>query len=212
MNKLILLGPPGSGKGTQSDLLRKKYDYFILSTGDLLREEMNSKTEFGESVEGFINKGLLVPDEIVTEFILTYIREKGLAEKKVVFDGFPRTIVQAEQLDETLEDLNSEIDGAVLINVVKDDIINRLSGRWICPECSSVFSVEHAGGKCPECGTKLIKRNDDNIETINKRIEVYNRQTEPLLDYYRSKGKLLEIEGSESREKVNRKISEVISE
>lgn len=209
---MILLGPPGSGKGTQADLLRKKYDYFILSTGDLLREEMNSRTQFGKSVEEFINKGLLVPDEIVTEFILTYIREKGIAQRKVVFDGFPRTIMQAEQLDKTMADLNSKIDGAVLINVEKDDIINRLSGRWICPECSSVFSVEHAGGECPECGTKLIKRDDDKMATINKRIEVYNRQTEPLLDYYGGKGKLLEIDGSESREKVNKRISEVISE
>ena len=208
---MILLGPPGSGKGTQADLLRRKYDYFILSTGDLLREEMNRKTQFGIEAEEFINKGLLVPDDIVTEFILTYIRENGLTEKKVVFDGFPRTIMQAEELDATMEDLDSEIDGAVLINVEKDDIIKRLSGRWICPECSSVFSAEHAERECPECGTKLIKRNDDNTATINKRIEVYNRQTEPLLDYYKSRGKLLEINGSESRERVNKRISEVIS-
>lgn len=206
---LILLGPPGSGKGTQASLMKEKMNYVLLSTGDLLRDEMNKKSAFGIQASDYINKGLLVPDEMVTGFILDYIKKNDLYNKKVLFDGFPRRISQAESLAEAMKSDGKELGAVLLIALERDEIIRRLSGRKMCPQCKSVHHPD-AGDKCPRCGIELIKRTDDNEETIIRRIEVYEKETAPLIDYYEQSGLLRSVDGKGSIDEVYSRIEKVV--
>ncbi len=211
MNRIILIGPPGSGKGTQASLLRENLDYFLLSTGDLLREEMKNNTDLGKEIKQYINNGLFVPDEIITDFIIDYIDKNGLHKKKVVFDGFPRRIAQAKALEEQLVKYKKDIDCVIMIDLSDDDIINRLSGRKSCPSCKAIYPADKSNDICDKCKTTLIKRADDNVETIKKRIEIYNKETFPLIDYYKDKYRMFKIDGRKDIKNTHSRIMEIVS-
>ncbi len=210
MNFVILMGPPGSGKGTQASLLQQRKDYILLSTGDLLRDEMKNKSDFGSKVSDFINRGLLVPDALITGFIIDYIEKNRLYEKKVVFDGFPRRISQAEALNDLMKKYDKNIDSAILIDLSDEEIIRRLTGRKMCPKCKTVYSAEVKEDKCMKCGSELIIRTDDNAETISKRIDVYKSETSPLIDYFNEKNVMKKINGQGNIENIYEQIIGVI--
>lgn len=210
MSIVILLGPPGSGKGTQAELLEKDNGFLRLSTGDLLRKEIADGTEYGKKVQTYLDKGLLVPDEIVTKFILDYIEKNELYKKQVVFDGFPRRISQAEALRDKLKEFSKDIDTAILIDLPEEEIIKRLTSRKVCPECRKVFPGTFEGNTCEACGSELTVRSDDNEETIRKRLDVYSSETSPLIDYFDKAGMLDHISGKGSVEEIKNRIKALV--
>jgi len=200
----ILIGPPGSGKGTQAKKVSEFLNYSFISTGDVLREEVKKKTKLGNIVKKYMEKGALVPDDLMLKII-----KKNLKKKKgIVLDGFPRTINQAKGLDEILKNKSLKIDKVFYLKVKEEEIIKRLSSRRICPKCQSVYNLITKKPKndevCDICNLKLIQRDDDKEEVIRKRLEVYNEETKELLNYY--KDKILEINGEGNPEEVFEKI------
>lgn len=210
MSIVILLGPPGSGKGTQAELLESRDAFLRLSTGDLLRHEIMNSTDFGMQVKSYIDKGLLVPDELVTGFILNYIEQKGLYNRNVIFDGFPRRISQAEALRDKLREFSKDIDTAILIDLPEDKIILRLASRKGCPKCKKVFPGAFSGNTCDACGAELTVRSDDNRGTISKRLDVYMKETSPLVEYFEETGILQRINGEGSIEEVYKKLRAMV--
>ncbi len=208
---VIFLGPPGGGKGTQAKLLAKKYGYRHISTGDILREAVRKGTELGKLAKSYMDKGELVPDDVMIGLIEEVLKED---DRSVIMDGFPRTLPQAEAFDELLNRTKIELLGAVLIDVPDEEIIRRLSARRVCPKCGAVYNMIYSPPKndeiCDNCGTKLIQRDDDKPETIKRRLEVYRRDTEPLVGYYREKGKLFTVNGVGSIEEITGRIVEVL--
>ena len=194
---LIFLGPPGSGKGTQASMLAGELGLSHISMGDILRQEIKQATEVGKEASSFLKNGLLVPDDVVNKIALKAV--KGSSEKGFLLDGYPRTEYQAEFLSKSLK-----IDKVVYIDVPKEDIVKRLSGRMVCKGCSAVYHVKNKpakkAGVCDACGGELYVRNDDKEETILKRFEVYAKETEPLIKYYSDK--LVKIDGTGSLEDV----------
>ncbi len=192
--KLILIGCPGAGKGTQAKKLSKHFDIAHISTGDLLREQIELKTELGKKVTDIMNAGQLVPDEIVTQ-ILSQRIERDDCKKGYILDGYPRNLSQAEGL----ADIIGEVDRVVLIDVDDDVIIERMSGRRGCPKCGQMYHTKYnppkASGVCDECGGELIQRKDDTEETVKNRLKVYHETTSPIVDYYDKKGLLLKVSG-----------------
>lgn len=211
--RIILLGAPGVGKGTQASLLAKGQGIPHISAGDILRNEMKSGTDLGNEAKNFVNQGKLVPDELIINIIKNTISGEAY-QKGFILDGFPRTIVQAEALDGLLKELDKNIDVAINIDVSTDEIIKRLSGRRICENCKESFHIEFKvpgeAGKCDRCGGRLVIRDDDKPETIKNRLEVYKNMTEPLIDYYRNKGILESVLGSKSILEIKQNIEEVI--
>ena len=200
----ILIGPPGSGKGTQAKKISEFLNYSFISTGDILREEVKKKTKLGNIVKEYMEKGALVRDDLMLKII-----KKNLKKKKgIVLDGFPRTINQAKGLDEILKNKSLKIDKVFYLKVKDEEIIKRLSSRRICPKCQSVYNLITKKPKndevCDICNLKLIQRDDDKEEVIRKRLEVYNEETKELLNYY--KDKILEINGEGNPEEVFEKI------
>ncbi len=208
---VIFLGPPGGGKGTQAKLLAKKYGYRHISTGDILREAVRKGTELGKLAKSYMDKGELVPDDVMIGLIEEVLKED---DRSVIMDGFPRTLPQAEAFDDLLNRTKIELLGAVLIDVPDEEIIRRLSARRVCPKCGAVYNMIYSPPKndeiCDNCGTKLIQRDDDKPETIKRRLEVYRRDTEPLVGYYREKGKLFTVNGVGSIEEITGRIVEVL--
>ncbi|MDD3804171.1 MAG: nucleoside monophosphate kinase, partial [bacterium] len=194
------------GKGTQAELLCRRGGYIHLSTGDLLRGEISGKTEFGRRVKEFIDNGLLVPDEMITGYVLNYIEKNALYKKKVVFDGFPRRIFQAEQLIDAMRNFSSSIDCALLISLSDETVIERLSSRLVCSRCKKVYPGSYEEENCAECNQKLVKRADDNTDVIKKRLSVYKDETEELVGYFDSLSMLRRIDGSGTAEEVFEKI------
>ena len=196
--RLILLGPPGSGKGTQANLLQDKFSIPKISTGDILRAAVEDDTELGRQAKKFMDKGELVPDEVVICLIKERIVEPD-CEEGYILDGFPRTIVQAEKLAETLAAMDKDIDSVVDLEVDREELLVRLSGRRTCKNCGTMFHqtshLPKVSGICDECGGELYQRPDDNEETIVKRLEVYSKETAPLKEFYRKQGKLKTIQG-----------------
>ena len=194
--KLILLGAPGAGKGTQAENISKKYNIPAISTGDMIRAAIKSGSELGQKVKSFTDAGKLVPDATVIEIIKERLT-KDDCKNGFILDGFPRTIPQAEALDE----LSVEIDFALSIEVADEKIVQRMSGRRACPGCGMTYHIEFKPSKdnktCDGCGTELTIRNDDKPETVLERLKIYHDQTEPLKEYYASKGKLLIVEGQD---------------
>ncbi len=195
---LILLGPPGAGKGTQAKRLVEKYGIPQISTGDILRAALKAGTELGREAKKFMDAGQLVPDEVV----IGIIRERVKADDckgGFMLDGFPRTIKQAEALDDVLAKMGSRIDHVVSIEVADAELIKRLTGRRTCPACGAGFHVmfdrPKVEGVCDKCGGRLIQRDDDNEATVTNRLKVYKAQTEPLIAYYKGKGLLRSIDG-----------------
>ncbi len=203
--KLILLGPPGAGKGTQAVRLVEHYGIPQISTGDILRKAVKEGTELGVLAKKYMDKGELVPDEVVIGIIRERIKEPDCG-KGYILDGFPRTIAQAQALDEMLEKEGTSIDHVVNISVEDEEIVKRLTGRRMCPKCGAgyhvVFDPPKKEGICDKCGGELIQRDDDREETIRARLEVYRQQTEPLIEYYEEKGLLRTIPGEGKMEEI----------
>ena len=212
--RLIFLGPPGVGKGTQAEFVAKEFGIPKLSTGDLLRDSVQKKTSLGVQAKGFMDRGELVPDEVV----IGLVREKlNSAECRNGFllDGFPRTVPQADQLGTLLDSKGNSLDRVLYFTLSKDEIVRRISGRRSCPQCKAVYHIQaippKKDGICDVCGTVLIQRNDDKPETIESRLAVYHEQTAPLIKYYEGQNLLSELEGSGAVNDVQRRLLALLS-
>ena len=208
--RLILLGPPGSGKGTQAQLLRDRQALVHISTGDILREAIRLGTLAGKKAEGFMTQGQLVPDDLVNEIIADRFRRDD-RPTRFLMDGYPRTLPQAAAFDAMLRQQFLDLTGVIVLRVNDQDIVDRLSGRWICPKCQRPYHVKgnppKQPGVCDDDGAKLVQRTDDNEGTVRKRLEVYHRQTAELIPHYARQGLLREIVGTGDIEAIYQKIA-----
>lgn len=213
--KIIMLGAPGAGKGTQAKKIAEKYGIPHISTGDIFRANIKNGTELGKKAKTFMDQGLLVPDELVVDLVVDRVGQDD-AKKGYVLDGFPRTIPQAEALDKALEAIGEKMDYAINVEVPDENIVNRMSGRRACVSCGGTYHIVHiptkVEGICDACGGELILREDDKPETVQKRLSVYHEQTQPLIDYYTSKGILKEVDGTVDMKEVFEAIVKVLGE
>lgn len=197
--KIIMLGAPGAGKGTQAKKIASKYNIPHISTGDIFRANIKNGTELGMKAKTYMDQGLLVPDELVVDLVVDRVNQADCADGYVL-DGFPRTIPQAEALTEALKKLGQKVDYAIDVNVPDENIINRMSGRRACVGCGATYHMVYAPTKqegiCDTCGGELILRDDDKPETVGKRLNVYHEQTQPLIDYYSREGILRTVDGT----------------
>lgn len=203
--KIIMLGAPGAGKGTQAKRIAEKYGIPHISTGDIFRANIKEGTELGMKAKEFMDQGLLVPDEVTIGMLLDRIKKEDCVNGYVL-DGFPRTIPQAESLTKALEEMGQKIDYAVDVDVPDENIVSRMSGRRACITCGATYHVQFAPPKtegiCDKCGAELVLRDDDKPETVQKRLTVYHEQTQPLIDYYRRAGVLVSVDGTQSMDQV----------
>jgi len=210
--KIVMLGAPGAGKGTQSKKISGHYKIPHISTGDIFRANIKSGTDLGIKAKEYIDKGLLVPDDLTIALILERLQHEDCS-KGYVLDGYPRTIPQAESLDVALATKYEEIEVAINIDVPNDHIIKRMSGRRACLNCGATYHVvtipPKIDGICDVCGSKLVLRDDDKPETVEKRLKVYAQQTEPLIEYYRQKGKLKTVDGTKGMDYIFKNIIEL---
>ncbi len=208
-----MLGPPGGGKGTQAKILSERLGIPQISTGDILREAVREGTELGKIAKKYMDEGKLVPDDIIVGIIKERLSQPD-AKNGFILDGFPRTVAQAEAFDDMLKGIGESLKAVIFIDVPKEELVRRLTGRRTCSGCGRMYHVEFSPpkeeGVCDHCGKPLYQRDDDKEETIVKRLETYEAQTLPLVDYYKKKGFLVEIEGVGSIEDINRKIREAI--
>lgn len=211
--KIIMLGAPGAGKGTQAKKIAAKYGIPHISTGDIFRANIKNGTELGNKAKTFMNQGLLVPDELVVDLVVDRVKQDDCS-KGYVLDGFPRTIPQAEALDAALAKINEKMDYAVNVEVPDANIVNRMSGRRACVTCGATYHIVHiptkVDGVCDVCGGNLVLRDDDKPETVLKRLNVYHEQTQPLIEYYTNHGILVEVDGTQDMEDVFAAIVNVI--
>lgn len=211
--KIIMLGAPGAGKGTQAKKIAEKYSIPHISTGDIFRANIKNNTELGQKAKTYMDKGELVPDELVVDLIMDRFKEADCANGYVL-DGFPRTIPQAETLDKALAANNEAVDFAINVEVPDENIINRMSGRRACVGCGATYHIQFNApkveGVCDTCGEKLILRDDDKPETVKNRLSVYHEQTQPLIDYYSKKGVLAEVDGTQAMDDVFNAIVNVL--
>lgn len=207
MIRVIFLGPPGAGKGTQADILARHTGATKVATGDILREAVARRTELGKIAEGYMKRGELVPDDIMLGIVEETLKE---LPDGFILDGFPRTLPQAQGLDQVLEKLGVHLDAVVSLVVPDEEIVRRLSARRVCPKCQATYNLLTQPPKedeiCDQCGTPLVRRPDDEPQTIRRRLEVYRAQTEPLIGYYRGKGLLVEVDGVGPTDEVARRI------
>lgn len=205
---IILMGPPGAGKGTQADFIKEQFPIAHISTGDMFREAVANGTELGKEAKKYMDEGKLVPDEVTIGIVAERLTKPD-CDQGFLLDGFPRTTIQADALNEVLSKLGKELEAAINIAVPDEKLVERVSGRVSCKECKAVYNLKFSPPQktnvCDKCGGELIQRSDDREETVRKRLEVYHQQTNPLLDYYKSKGLLVEIDG-------DRKSSEVFAD
>lgn len=210
--RIVLFGPPGAGKGTQAGLLSEKYGSAHISTGDILREAVANKTEVGLKAKSYMDKGELVPDAVV----IAIAKEKlgSIGDEGFILDGFPRTIAQAQALDEALSDLSKPLDAVVNLQVDEDELVRRLSGRRVCPNCGEPYHVDSkppkVEGKCDKCGSDLVHRADDQADAIRNRLSVYNNQTSPVLGYYEGAGVLKNIPATGSIQDIFSRVTETL--
>lgn len=211
--KVIMLGAPGAGKGTQSKKIAKEYNIPHISTGDIFRANIKSGTELGKKAHEYISKGLLVPDELTVDIVVKRLQEEDCSDGYIL-DGFPRTIPQAEALDKALIALNQKIDFAVNIEVSDESITRRMSGRRVCPKCGATYHIEYNPPKvesvCDACGNDLILREDDREETVLERLKIYHKQTQPLIEYYSQKDVLVDVDGMKNMDEVTDDIIKVL--
>lgn len=204
--RLIFLGPPGAGKGTQARMLEQRFGARQISTGDILREHRQQGTELGKAAEGFMQRGELVPDELLIKLIETELDPT----RGFIMDGFPRTVAQAEAFDDLLKGKNLNLEGVILFDADRETLLKRLTSRWTNPRTgrtyNSITNPPKVAGIDDEDGGPLVQRDDDKLETVSKRIDVYEKQTMPLISYYRAKGKLIEVNGLLSVDQVTRLI------
>ena len=207
--RCLIMGAPGAGKGTYADSIKKHFGIPHISTGEIFREAMASDSEIGKIAKLYIDKGNLVPDEVTNEIVKKRLKEEDCSEG-FLFDGYPRTIAQAIAFDEMLKELNIKLDVVVNIDVEDDIIVSRIINRRTCPSCGRGYNLvslkPKMEGVCDDCGTPLYQRKDDNEETIKSRLEVYNRQTKPLIEYYEKQNLLLQIDGAGEISEVAKKI------
>ncbi len=212
---IILLGPPGAGKGTQSKYLEDRFQLKQLSSGDMLRHAVATGSEIGLVAKTFMESGKLVPDDVVLGIVFEAIGALPQDLPGFILDGFPRTVQQAAELDDHLASHNKTIDAVIVVDVSDDQLVKRISGRFTCASCGEVyndfFRIPKSEGICERCGSTAFKRrSDDNPETVRQRLQVYHTQTKPLIDYYRGKGKLQAIDGELPIEEVNRRINKIV--
>jgi adenylate kinase len=211
---IILLGPPGAGKGTQAKMLVEKYQIPQISTGDILRAAVKEGSPLGKEAKACMDKGELVPDSVVIGIVEERIQQPDCA-KGYMLDGFPRTVPQAEALDGMLQNLSSKIDHVVSIEVANEELVGRLTGRRTCRDCGAGFHVmfdpPDKEGVCDKCGGELYQRDDDNVETVTSRLDVYESQTMPLIDYYTAQGKIRPIDGVGEIKEIFKRVTEVLS-
>ncbi len=211
---IILLGPPGAGKGTQAKMLIDTYQIPQISTGDILRAAVKEGTPLGKEAKGYMDKGELVPDLVVIGIVEERIQEPD-CKKGYMLDGFPRTVPQAKALDAMLQKLESEIDHVVSIEVANEELIKRLTGRRTCRECGAGFHImfdpPKQEGVCDKCGGELYQRDDDNEATVRSRLQVYDSQTKPLIDYYQGQEKIRPIDGVGQIKEIFGRITTVLS-
>ena len=202
---LLIMGPPGAGKGTQAEELVKKLQITHISTGDMFRNAISEGTEMGKKAKEYMDKGELVPDSVVVGMVKERLSRSD-CDRGFLLDGFPRNVVQAEALDEKLNDLRRSLDGVVNIVVPREKIIERLTGRRICRSCGAsyhvVFKKPRVDGICDSCGGEIYQRSDDNEAAVNNRLYIYDASTEPLIDYYAKKNLLKNINGDQEIKKV----------
>jgi adenylate kinase len=216
--RVVLLGPPGAGKGTQAKLLQETFAACQISTGDILRKAVAEQTRLGKEAAQYIDRGALVPDDVIVGLVAERLKEKD-CEKGFILDGFPRTIPQAESLDAMLREMRLSLNRALSVQVPRSVIIERLAGRRSCKNCGAlahvVFSPPKKEGVCDRCGGELYQRQDDKEETVAHRLKVYEQQTAPLVDYYRRRGLLWEIDGvgaiDEIRSRVTAALGDVVA-
>ncbi len=203
---LVLLGPPGAGKGTQAERLGKELKLPHVASGDLFRENLKNETELGLLAKEYMDRGDLVPDDVTIAMVRERLQRPD-CEQGAILDGFPRTQAQALALDRMLADMGRRLDGVLYITVPDDELVCRLSGRWICGQCQTpyhtVFSPPAREGVCDTCDGALYQRDDDRPETVRARLKVYHQQTAPLIDYYRQAGLLVEVDGAGDIETVS---------
>lgn len=212
--RVVFLGAPGVGKGTQASLVASRFGQPKISTGDMLRSAVSQKTPLGLKAEGYMDQGQLLPDAIVVELVKEKLAEPMCA-KGFLLDGFPRTVPQAEQLSALLDAKGQGLDRVINFRVPREQVVRRLTGRRSCSKCEAVYQVELAPpareGICDRCGAALIRRSDDERETVEARLSVYEQQTAPLIEYYRRKGLLSEVDGSGKIEDVQQRLLGVLS-
>lgn len=213
---LVLLGAPGVGKGTQGALLVERAGMHQISTGDLLRDAVRRGTPLGERAKGYMDAGELVPDALILDLVREVLVADTAGDGGFLFDGFPRTIPQAEALDELLAQLGRPLDAVLVINVPDQILVQRLSGRRSCPACGAVYNIyfepPREAGICDRCGGALVERADDTAETVRRRLEVYRRQTEPLVEYYERSGTpVQQVDGDRPADDVARQIARVLA-
>jgi adenylate kinase len=211
---VILLGPPGAGKGTQAKMLVEEYQIPQISTGDILRAAVKEGSPLGKEAKACMDKGELVPDSVVIGIVEERIQQPDCA-KGYMLDGFPRTVPQAEALDGMLQNLSSQIDHVVSIEVANEELVGRLTGRRTCRDCGVGFHVmfdpPEQEGVCDKCGGELYQRDDDNVETVTSRLEVYESQTLPLIDYYKAQEKIRPIDGVGDIKEIFGRVTQVLS-
>jgi adenylate kinase len=211
---VVLLGPPGAGKGTQAPVLAKAIGGVHLSTGDMLRDAVRQGTPYGQKAREYMERGELVPDPIVLGMVMERLAQPD-AQRAFVLDGFPRNVVQARALDAALAAAGKQLDLATNIRVPRDVLVDRLSGRWICQNCQAIYHEANnppsRPGVCDRCGGELRQRADDRAESVQRRLQVYSDETVPLVDYYRSQGKLREVDGDQPLSQVTAQLRDVLN-
>lgn len=210
---IILLGPPGAGKGTQAKLISEKYSIPHISTGDIFRKNISEKTPLGVKAKSYMDKGQLVPDELTIDLVKDRLQQDD-CKNGFLLDGFPRTVAQAEALDEFLHEDSQSINSSLLIDVPQEYILERMTGRRVCNSCGASYHVKFnpskVEGKCDVCGSELIQRKDDSEETVRERLDVYSKQTQPLIQYYSDKEVLSTIDGTREIKEVFENISDIL--
>ena len=211
--RIIMLGAPGAGKGTQAKKIAEKYQIPHISTGDIFRANIKNGTELGKKAKTYMDQGLLVPDELVCDLVVDRVKQED-CKNGYILDGFPRTIPQAESLDEALGQMGESLDYAINVDVPDEHIVNRMSGRRACVGCGATYHMVYAPtkkeGVCDVCGAELILRDDDKPETVQKRLSVYHEQTQPLIDYYKGKGILKDVDGTKDMDVVFQAITDIL--
>ncbi|MCI9445942.1 MAG: adenylate kinase [Lachnospiraceae bacterium] len=211
--KIIMLGAPGAGKGTQAKQIADKYSIPHISTGDIFRANLKAGTELGKKAKEYMDQGLLVPDELTCDLVMDRIAQED-CKNGFVLDGFPRTIPQAEALDAALTKIGQNMDYAIDVDVPDENIVNRMSGRRACLNCGATYHIvsipTKTEGICDRCGSPVVLRDDDQPETVKKRLDVYHAQTQPLIDYYQKQGILKSVDGTQPMEEVFGAIVEIL--
>lgn len=210
--KIILLGPPGAGKGTQAKSISNRYDIPHISTGDIFRKNISENTPLGIEAKKYMDNGQLVPDQVTIDMVKDRLCEDD-CKKGYLLDGFPRTVSQAEALQTFLVERNESLDCALLIDVPKEFILERMTGRRVCPSCGASYHIKFnppKDGKCELCGSEVVQRKDDTVETVKERLDVYEKQTQPLIDYYKEKKLLSTVDGTKAINEVFEGICDVL--